>query len=505
MKSSTLLISLLALSSPIVRALPAETKEEVKPTEATKQSEVNDFINFVNNDTLHGKFLGFTTSGKIIWKNPAAEKNIAFTADQVRKVVLNKGRLVKPFTHTSFLTLTNQDTIPGEIVALDAKSITLKTDYAGELKIPREAISSIDFLPLGDKIHYRGPFSKEDWNALPYSYNSTTTEPDPKKKPAWELINFALKNSGESGVIMNKQDFTDKARYTFKLNYRSSVMPSFIISADMKQPELKKADEAKEAEKPRVISNRTARITEVIGTGLIFKLSNYSNTLTYYGFDEEGNSFAQSIPNMIPNNRANRIKQDSILFDVRMDKQADTLLLYADKSMIGQWDISAYSNKLKGNKFGFANMYSSNANASMISDIVISSWNGVIDPAASMENADRDTILLSNGTDRYSGKALKLVDNKLQLKGPYAELEIPTDQIQSLYFAKKDREEVAGKAESEVSLRFHGTGRLTGTLAKGPDGKIILDSGVLGKLTIQSEYVSAYEFEDMDYAYEILK
>jgi len=507
MKPSPLLTGLLALSSTLAGALPTRPAADTTPEATQTEHQQVDFINFINDDTLHGTFLGFTTSGKIIWKNPAAEKNIAFTPDQVRMVVLNNGQLVKPFSHSSYLTLTNQDTIPGAIVGLSDKAITIKTDYAGELNIPRDIVKSIDFLPLGDKIHYRGPFSADDWKTFAYSTSSSSAKADDAKEPAWELKNFALKNDGKSGAIMHKDNFPGKNRYTFKINYSNSVMPSFIINADMMQPEVQQEEAAEAEEKPKAkaFSNRAAKITEVTGTSLIFRLSSYSTSLSYYGFDVEGKPIVQSIPNMLPNARSSKPKQDHIDFDVRVNKETDTVLLYAEDSLIGQWDISAYSDKLKGNKIGFVNLYSSSTNASRISNIVVSAWNGITDAAVTMENDDRDTILLSNGTDRYSGDALQLSENTLQLKAPYAELEIPTDQIQSLYFARKNRRQLPVKDDSEISLRFYGSGRLTGSMSKGPGGKIILDSKVLGKLSILPEFVSSYEFEDLDYAYEILK
>ena len=154
---------------------------------------------------------------------------------------------------------------------------------------------------------------------------------------------------------------------------------------------------------------------------------------------------------------------------------------------------------------GFANLYTSNSNSYIVNDIVVSSWNGVTDPAASMEHSERDIVLLTNGTDRYSGDAIKLIENKLLLKGPYAELFIPTDQIQSLALLKKDQKELPTRTEDDVTIRFHGSGRITGTLSKGPEGRIIVDTKALGKLTIDLSYVSSYEFEDMDYAFEIIK
>ena len=152
-------------------------------------------FNFENDDTLHGNFLGLTTSGKIIWKNEASEKNLAFSKEGVRKIVINHGKLTKPFSHTSYVTLKNQDMIPGKVLSLNETQLTLETDYAGKITIPREAIIDIQFSPLGNQIIYRGPFTEEeDWEVkFPINrVNNNLSPEEQKKQMPWKFKHFAI-------------------------------------------------------------------------------------------------------------------------------------------------------------------------------------------------------------------------------------------------------------------------------------------------------------------------
>jgi len=120
----TLMIAL-AITSPLSFAdQPSQPKNSATDTtseDATTENatEIVDHINFTNDDTLHGTFLGFTSTGKIIWKNDAADGNIGFDTNKVRKIVIHDGLEKHPFSHTSYLSLVNQDTIPAEIISMN--------------------------------------------------------------------------------------------------------------------------------------------------------------------------------------------------------------------------------------------------------------------------------------------------------------------------------------------------------------------------------------------------
>lgn len=66
-------------------------------------------------------------------------------------------------THQERLHLTNGDVLPGLITGMDAKTIEFQAWFAGDLRIPRSAVSSIDFGVAPQKLHFKGPGEPEGW------------------------------------------------------------------------------------------------------------------------------------------------------------------------------------------------------------------------------------------------------------------------------------------------------------------------------------------------------
>lgn len=463
-----------------------------------------DLINFQNDDTLHGKFIGFTTSGKIIWKNPSAEQNIAFDTKDVRKVVMNKGKITTPFTHTSYVTLKNLDTIPGKVISLKDGELTLKSDFAGDIKIPKDQILNININPLGNKIIYRGPFSEDEKWELKYPTIRKTedlTEDENEKneehKP-WKIKNFSLHHQGQPSSILMKTEFPDQFRITFNSFSTQSHYPTLTVMADLIVPEFDKENEV-------LTKNRTRYRTSpanYLGSSLVIRLHPSNPSLTEYGFKEDGTLFQSNIPNMV-RSISSRDIQPKTLYDLRVDKKTGIMLLFANKRSIGQWQTNSPTKQTKGTYFGYNMQYSSSSNAkSVISDIVITKWNGIRDSAISLENESRDIVMLNNGTDRYSGKLAAINESTIDLKTVYAELEIPHDQISSINISRKKAEEPELPRKNDVAIRFYGTGKITGQLSKAEDSSIFLDSKILGKINIEPEFINSIEFVNMDHAYE---
>ncbi|MFT5905840.1 MAG: hypothetical protein ACI9E1_001444, partial [Cryomorphaceae bacterium] len=362
----------------------------------------HDFINFENDDTLHGKFIGFTTSGKIIWKNDSAEKNIAFATQDVRKVVLNNGLRTKPFTHTSYVTLKNLDTIPGKVISLTKDQLTLETDFGGEITIPKEKIFDIKINPIGDKIIYRGPFSEDESWEVKFPANRAykdLTEKEKEEQKPWKLQNFSLNHQGEPSSILLKAEFPDKYRITFNSYSSHTYPPSLTIMADLKIPEYDEDD--KELKQNRARYNSS--MGNYLGTSLVIRLRPSSSSMTQNGFKKNGSLFQTSISNLVSRTSSTAVKSKTF-YDLRVDKKSGIIMFYADKRMIGKWQIDSLAEQFQGSHFGFSMQYNSKTTKSVVSDIVVSSWNGVQDSALSLENETRDIVMLNNGTDRYSGK-----------------------------------------------------------------------------------------------------
>ena len=464
----------------------------------------NDLINFENDDTLHGKFLGFTTSGKIIWKNDSAEKNIAFETKEVRKIVMNNGQKTKPFSHISYVTLKNLDTIPGKVVSLTKDTLTLETDFGGKISIAKSNIFDINLNPLGDKIIYRGPYSEDEVWELKYPINRPVkddlTDKEKEEQKPWKLKNFSLTHQGEPSSILMKPELPEKFRIIFNSYSSQSYFPKLVIMADLKIPEYDEDDKVIKQNRTRYNSS----LANQLGTSLVIRLHPSSSSLIQYGFKEDGSLYQTTVPNMVGGISISS-KQSKTLYDIRVDKKSGLIMLYANKRNVGQWQIESLADKHLGSHFGF-NMQYSNANAkSVISDIVVSSWNGVRDSAISLENETRDIVMLNNGTDRYSGKVTAITDSTIDLKSTYAELSIPQDQVSSINFSRKRSDEPESRDKKDVTVRFYGTGRITGLLSKSDDGSIFIESSILGKIKVKSEFISSFEFVNMDYAYETFK
>jgi len=470
-------------------ALPLHAQEKDK-------SPSRDLINFENDDLLHGNFLGFTTSGKIIWKNDFAENNIAFDKSEVRKIVINKGELTKPFSHTSFIKLKNKDIIPGKITSMKDGKLILNTDYSGELSIPSKLISNIEFNPHGNQIIYRGPFAEEDKWHYKYPGQGQEGEAEKDKPNSWSLKNFSLQHKGTSSSIVMKQELPEKFRVMFHCYSNQSYDPSITILADLNVPEIDK-------ENSTLVQNRSrykSTVAAYLGSCLTIRPSS-SASMTHYSYAEDGSIIQNNITNNI-RSTSSRNTHEKKLYDLRVDTTKGKVMLYVNKKQIGQWNVNDIITKLTGKHFGFSLRYGNSTTKSIISDLIITSWNGVTDSALSLENETRDIVMLGNGTDRYSGTITAITNDTVEFKTSYAELTIPHNEINSLNFATKESGEPLELDQENTSIRFYGTGKISGKISKSEDGNITVESKTLGLIKIKSEYISSFEFVDMDQVYD---
>ena len=492
MKSLSYILTAIGAISLTALPLIAQDSDEAKQ---------KDLINFKNDDLLHGRFLGFTTSGKIIWKNDFAEKNIAFEKSEVRKIVINKGELHKPFTHNSFIKLKNNNTIPCKIISMKGGNLIIETDYCGELSIPSHLISNVEFNPHGNQIIYRGPFAEEKKWELKYAeqHKPKEDQDEEEKIPdAWLLKNFSLQHQGQPSSIMMKKELPEQFRSTFYCYTNQSRLPFITILADLNVPEIDK-------ENTELVQNRSrykSTIASYLGTCLVIKPHASGATLTHYGYKEDGSIYLNNLTNNIKSSssRNNALKR---FYDLRVDTKKGQVMLYLDKKHVGQWEINDMTTKLTGKHLGFNMQYSNGSNKTIVSDLIITKWNGVTDSARSLENATRDIVMLSNGTDRYSGKVTAITDTTVEINTDYAELSIPHEEVSSVNFATEKTVEIPQEGADKVTVRFYGTGSISGKISKAEDGYIAIDSKALGLIKVRSEYISSFEFIDMDHVYDV--
>jgi hypothetical protein len=111
---------------------------------------------------------------------------------------------------------------------------------------------------------------------------------------------------------------------------------------------------------------------------------------------------------------------------------------------------------------------------------------------------DADIVLLSNGTDRFSGKVIGLGDGKLKLEGRYGDFEFPIEEIAEVRFAKSGLAELPEAPTDEIKTRLYPLGRISGKPLAGDAGSLRIVNGAAGEIDINLDYAVMLEFQQTE-------
>lgn len=449
-----------------------------------------DILNFTNNDTLHGEFIGFSDAQSLLWESEQSTKKITFKTEQLRKIIFNKGLSRKPFHHSSLLILSNGDSLPCSVSKITETSILVHTDFAGDLTIPKKHVHSCILNPLGQQILYQGPYLAENWDmaAMQNPHPDRIEEP---QNPAWEFGSFGWYNRGTMGGI-SLRDFSlpeaFRLRYTSESPRHSNI--ALIINADFNSPELP-IDE----DENRGRINSAERVTSIFGSCIAIKLSSHNATLTCYSVSDNGET---TYSNLKPVNGRTSVRRDfdnaKTEVELRVNHPKKVISLYYHEQLVSQWSLKGVDELPKGDGFGFLAHYGGDTYLTRISDISIAPWNGVLDSAPSLTSETQDIVMLSNGKDRFAGTVIQLENQELKLAGNYAEMKIPRNELQSIHFANSSVTPSKAPPKNYALFQFGGSGYLSATPVSSQGTKLSIEHPVLGALTIDFDYLTAIDY-----------
>ena len=465
---------------------------------ANKAAEDVDLLRFSNSDTLHGLFLGFDEDATIIWKNPETSDPIRFSTKKIHRIVLNRGHAHQKAALESTLTLVNGDIIAGAIASADAETITLISSHLGTLTIPRNTVSTITPTPYGGKLLYYGPLSPKGWKTISPMDTTKNDQEEPKKKeddktkkdPSGEnpmdnwkhVANAWYSGTDKSHYLVLEDALPDKCHFSFKLAWRGPIACDIAIHADFSPP----AYEGKED------LSDDLRTIATPGHSYIVRLSIYGAELYSCTFDEAGKPSYTRVENSRVSLKLSNSEEAE--FEFRVEKSSKQLLFYVNGEFKAKWDPGKEYSGI-GNALGFYNLNYKNTSL-RISDIIISPWNGLKDSAQSMHSKQRDTILLTNGIDRFSGTFNHLKNGTVSFLGSYGnQLSIPTNEVQEIHLAseklrKPPEEQIADSAYFYIPPY----GRITGVPGKSGEAGTAIYSDLLGELNLRTSYVNIIDF-----------
>ncbi len=464
-----------------------------------------DLLRFANGDQLHGRLSGVAAGPSVRWKRDDVGEEVIFKSSELRRIVLRGGRPEKSIGDFSHVGTSNGDRIPGVVREMDDKRIVLDTKFGGVIRIPRDQVGLLAPHPLGGRILYHGPYDPEEWVMI----DNEHLEGIPALKVDEESKMSVWKHSGSAWYWQNKEIGTalvkkaglpDRAVLRFDIAWKSRLSCAIAFHSNFKQAPQAAAKEVEiegQGVQMRIVGrmNHSASLPDMFGESYVLQL--YSNyvMLQRTSFDADGSPRLERVQTTNSNLRLG--DTGSATVEIRCNRPTGEISLFIDGEFVVQWSEVAgggdegYAGKGEG--FGF--LVQSEESPVRISEVVVAEWNGMPDAARSMQVDDADIVLLSNGTDRFSGKVTGLGDGKLKLEGRYGDFEFPIEEIAEVRFAKSGIAELPEASSEEVTIRLHPLGRISGRPLAGDPANLRILNGAAGEIDIDLSSAVMLEFQ----------
>jgi hypothetical protein len=476
----------------------------ILPALAALADERQDMLRFTNGDQLRGRFDSIHEGPVVKWLHDDLTKPAEFKTSSIHQLVFREGQPQQVLRNLSHVELANRDRLPGVMISLDENKITLDTEYAGIIHIPRDHISIIAPNPMGGRVHYSGPFAADEWKVLDNNPDAGASQHDNHEnegKPAGNSENWQF--TGSSWIWKGKAPGPALTRTSgmpahtvirFDISWKNRLGLAVALHADFARPDDDPEIDANRRRGFNVMdANNQAR---VFGNSNILHLhSQYLNCITTR-VDENGKIDNPRRQNTNHNIRLGEAGKARI--EIRSNRNTGNVILFINDEFSAQWNTQdendeGLPSKLTGDGLGF--MALANDTHIRISDIIICEWNGMPDSARSLQTEDQDIVLMTNGTDRYAGKAGQFTnDGILEFDGKYGSFKLPLDEIAEIRFARNSLASIPQIEGSGILLRMGPIGAISGTPVSSDPNTIEIINPSAGKMQISFKPVTLIDF-----------
>ncbi len=470
-----------------------------------------DLLSFANGDQLHGRLSGIAAGPSIQWKRDDVGEEVKFKSSELRRIVLRGGRPAKSIDSFSHVGTSNGDRIPGVVREMDDKRIVLDTTFGGMIEIPRDHVGLIAPNPLGGRVLYHGPYDPEEWvmidNKHPEGISALKVD-EKAKMPVWKHSGSAWywQNKETGTALARKAGMPDRAILRFDIAWKSRLSCAIAFHSNFKQAKPVAANEGEDevqAQERVIMAGRVINSTslpDMFGDSYVLQLFSNYVMLHRTSFDLEGRPRLDRV--QTTNSTMRLGDTGTATVEIRCNRPAGEISLFINGEFVVQWsevageenDGGGYAGK--GDGFGF--LVQSEESPVRISEVVVAEWNGMPDAARSLQVEDADIVLLSNGTDRFSGKVTGLSQGKLKLEGRYGDFEFPINEIAEVRFAKSRVAEAPDAPSDEIKTRLYPLGRISGRPLAGDASNLRIMNGALGEIDINLDYAVMLEFQESE-------
>ncbi|MDX1680486.1 MAG: hypothetical protein R3242_07135 [Akkermansiaceae bacterium] len=483
-----------------------------------------DLLRFSNGDQLHGRFLGISEGPKLQWQREDLQEVAEFNPSNLRHAVLRNGSPAAPLDSTSVVELVNGDRLPGTITALDESQVTVETSCAGTITLDRNLVSKVAPQPHGGRLHYHGPFSEDPWQVNSYKSGDAdqlrsnilqargvggkiggqgeAREAGEAPLPDWRHSGAAWywKSDEPGSALILRDAMPKRSTLRFDLAWKNKLMVAIAVHADFcteeKLVEAEEADAPGNAPLPEFSPHSSNNLPNIFGNAYILQL--HSNYLVIYRTVVMEDGTMSKLRVRKSSSRLKLEDRSKATLEIRSDLENSTCSFFVDGNFICQWRDPALKQEglepVDGSSFAI--MPITRSGPLRLSDMVLAEWNGMPDSARSLENEEQDIVLMTNGLDRFSGKAIALESGTLRFKGRHGEFMLPIHDIAELRFATNERLKPEPPSGLVMTMRFSPMGRITGTPVSGDRETLRLRHPLAGELDIRNDAAVMFEFNE---------
>lgn len=358
-------------------------------------------------DQLSGS-LGAVTADRIVWNSPILEQPTPFWLKRVLEITLPATLPEFNATHEATLTLTNDDSVRGQIAAVTDDAITLDTWYAGRLSFRRVMVKEV-VIDARPALVFNGPVGLDGWTQS-------------AKTNSWTYENGALRTSANLG-IGREVDLPDECSIGFDVAWRGALMLNFNFFAD------------------DVSSDSPAQGYQISCQG----------TYASVRRQNAGMQFGDGV------NISEFKENEKVRIEVRASRKSGNICFYINNRCAALWKDPGAAKS----KFGKAIQFVPRGKEPIrISRIKVAAWDGVLEdvpdedpamlgmgmgfrrmqmgnghqepkPEPKPKPSDDGRMKLRNG-DSVGGEVTSIVDGVISIKTPFAEVKLPVARVRNI-------------------------------------------------------------------------
>ena len=479
-------------------------------------AESPDLLRFANGDQLHGTFQGIKIGSQVVWKRDDINAPVEFKPSQLRHVVLRGGKPLKALTSYSHLALVSGDSIPGKITDVDDTTITVETLFAGTMRIPREQVAMLAPSPLGGRLHYHGPFIEDEWTMANASFpdgmppavpdsgekdKNKAGKPDRSQPGRWAFSGSAWywANRQSGTALLRQNSMPDRSVLRFDLAWKNRLSIAIGFHADFAKAKPREAadkDPDEPARRAQGFSPGDSTVLPVLfGNSYVIQI--FSTNLMLFRTNPDANPPVERI--QINGNAVRLGDTGKARVEIRSNRLTGEISIFVNDEFVVNWSepgtAPRETGSLAGKGTGFGFVVQTEDSPVKISDIMVAEWNGMPDSARSLQVDDQDIVLLSNGTDRFSGKVGEMRDEKITLDGKYGRFQFRLDDIAEIRFARNGRAKESEIPADNVIVRLCPLGQVSGRPLSGNASSIRTSNPIYGELDLNLESAVMLDFQ----------